>query len=141
MNTKINLTYKDVPYTLEYDRMSIKTLEANGFSVEEFMKKPMSSIELAFAGAFLKNHKKTNQKVIDEIYAGCPNKNSLLEALVQMIQETYEAFYRNHYIIVHNFYGLVILFPVDDCNVYYLHLKFLMKISIVVQGQKVDYPK
>ena len=93
MNTKINLTYKDVPYTLEYDRMSIKTLEANGFSVEEFMKKPMSSIELAFAGSFLKNHKKTNQKTIDAIYAGCPNKNALLESLVRMIEETYEALF------------------------------------------------
>ena len=93
MNTKINLTYKDVPYTLEYDRMSIKTLEANGFSVEEFMKKPMSSIELAFAGAFLKNHKKTSQKIIEEIYAGCPNKNALLESLIKMIQETYEALF------------------------------------------------
>jgi hypothetical protein len=93
MNTKISLTYKDVPYTLEYDRMSIKTLEANGFSVEEFMKKPMSNIELAFAGAFIKNHKKTSQKVIDAIYAGCPNKNALLESLVTMIQETYEALF------------------------------------------------
>lgn len=93
MNTKINLTYKDVPYTLEYDRMSIKTLEANGFSVEEFMKKPMSNIELVFAGSFIKNHKKTSQKVIDAIYARCPNKNALLESLVIMIQETYEALF------------------------------------------------
>jgi len=93
MNTKINLTYKDVPYTLEYDRMSVKTLEANGFSVEEFIKKPMSNIELAFAGAFIKNHRKTKQNVIDEIYAKCPNKNDLVTALVQMIQETYDALF------------------------------------------------
>ena len=59
MNTKINLTYKGVPYVLEYDRMSVKLLEANGFNIEEFMAKPMSNIELAFAGAFIKNHRKT----------------------------------------------------------------------------------
>ena len=58
MNTKINLTYKGVPYVLEYDRMSVKLLEANGFNIEEFMAKPMSNIELAFAGAFIKNHRK-----------------------------------------------------------------------------------
>ena len=40
MNTKITLTYKGVPYTLEYDRMSVKTLEANGFSIEDFIAKP-----------------------------------------------------------------------------------------------------
>ena len=93
MNTKINLTYKDVPYVLEYDRMSIKTLEANGFVVEEFLKKPMSNIELAFAGAFIKHHRKTKQQIIDEIYSKCPNKEDLVHALVTMIQETYNSLF------------------------------------------------
>lgn len=93
MNTRINLTYKDVPYTLEYDRMAIKAMEANGFSVEEFIKKPMSNIELAFAGAFIKNHRKTKDNIITEIYSKCPNKDDLVSALVTMIQETYEAFF------------------------------------------------
>ena len=91
MNTKINLAYKGVSYCLEYDRMSVKMLEANGFSVEEFIKRPMSNIELAFAGAFIKNHRKTKQTTIDELYAGCKDKMSLVETLVQMIQETYDA--------------------------------------------------
>jgi len=93
MNTKINLTYKDVPYTLEYDRMVIKTMEANGFVVDEFINKPMSNIDLAFAGAFLKHHRKTNQATIDEIYAKCKDKKKLVETLVTMIQETYEALF------------------------------------------------
>lgn len=93
MNTKINLTYKDVPYTLEYDRMSVKTLEANGFSVEEFVKKPMSHIDMAFAGAFLKHHRKTKPNVIDEIFSKTKNKEKLVETLVQMIEETYSALF------------------------------------------------
>lgn len=93
MNTKINLTYKNVPYTLEYDRMSVKTLEANGFSVEEFVKKPMSNIDMAFAGAFIKHHRKTKQNVIEEIYSKCENKEKLIEALITMIQETYDALF------------------------------------------------
>ena len=93
MNTKINLTYKDVPYVLEYDRMTIKAMEANGFVVDEFIAKPMSNIELAFAGAFLKNHRKTNQSIIEEIYSNCPDKRKLVETLVTMIQETYEALF------------------------------------------------
>ena len=59
MNTKINLTYKGVPYVLEYTRMGVKLLEANGFQLEEFLRKPMSNVELVFAGAFLKNHQKS----------------------------------------------------------------------------------
>ena len=93
MNTKINLTYKDVPYTLEYDRMSIKTMEASGFIVDEFIAKPMNNIELAFAGAFIKNHRKTKQSLIDEIYERCPDKRKLVETLVTMVQETYEALF------------------------------------------------
>lgn len=93
MNTKINLSYKNVPYTLEYDRMSVKTLEANGFSVEEFIKKPMSNIDMAFAGAFIKHHRKTKPNVIEEIYSKCENKESLIETLIVMIQETYEALF------------------------------------------------
>ena len=85
MNTKINLTYKGVPYTLEYDRMSIKLLEQNGFSVNEFLEKPLSNIEMAFQGAFIKNHRKVSQNVIDEIYKSCPNKENLTNQLLKMI--------------------------------------------------------
>lgn len=93
MNTKINLTYKGVTYTLEYDRMSIKLLEQNGFSVNEFIEKPLSNIEMAFEGAFIKNHRKTKSELITEIYNQCKNKDKLITAIVTMIQETYEAFF------------------------------------------------
>ena len=59
MNTKIKLTHNGQEYILEYDRMSVKLLESSGFILDEFLEKPMSNIELAFAGAFIKNHKKT----------------------------------------------------------------------------------
>lgn len=91
MNTKINLTYKGIDYVLEYDRASVKLLEANNFDITEFLNKPMTNIELAFTGAFIKNHKKTNQTLVDEIYKNCPNKTELMNALVKMIQETYDA--------------------------------------------------
>ena len=71
MNTKINLTYNGEKYTLEYNRMAIRLLEQNGFELEEFLKKPMTNIQLAFTGAFYKNHKKLNQTTIDKIYDSC----------------------------------------------------------------------
>ena len=91
MNTKITLTYEGQKYTLEYDRMAIKRLEANGFVLDDFMSRPLSNIELAFAGAFLKNHKNTPQTTIDKIFGACGNKNELTKTLVSMIQETYDS--------------------------------------------------
>lgn len=91
MNTKINLTWKGETYTLEYNRMSVKMLEQSGFVLDEFLKKPMTNIELVFAGAFIKNHKKVQQQVIDEIFSKLANKDGLIVQLQKMIQETYES--------------------------------------------------
>lgn len=91
MNTKINLTYKGVDYVLEYDRASVKLLEANNFDINTFLTKPLMNVELAFSGAFVKNHRKVSQNLIDEIYKSCPNKDGLVNALLKMIQETYDA--------------------------------------------------
>lgn len=95
MNTKITLTYKGVPYTLEYDRMSVKAIEANGFNIEDFMAKPVNNIELAFAGAFIKNHRKIRQDLVDEIYRKSPNKEELIKVLTTMIKETYESLFED----------------------------------------------
>lgn len=95
MNTKINLTYKGVPYCLEYDRIGVKTLEANGLVIEEFLKKPMSNIEMVFAGSFIKNHRKIKQSLVDEIYSKCPNKDELIATLTKMIEETYQTLFED----------------------------------------------
>ena len=91
MNTKINLTYKGETYTLEYNRTAIVLLENNGFNLDDFLKKPMSNIELAFDGAFIKNHPKLSQTTIDEIYKNVTNKKSLISILHKMITESYDS--------------------------------------------------
>lgn len=91
MNTKIELTYKDVTYTLEYNRAAVKILEANGFKVDELLDKPMTNIDLVFQGAFIKNHPKIPMSTISEILESCPNKSDLLVTLKRMIDETYES--------------------------------------------------
>lgn len=91
MNTKINLTYEGVAYTLEYNRMTIKMIEREGFELEKFSSQPMSMIGLAFKGAFYKNHTKISQNLIDEIYSQCPDKEKLMEKIVQMITECYSS--------------------------------------------------
>ena len=70
MNTKINLTYNGENYTLEYDRTTVVLLENSGFKLDEFLEKPMANIELAFAGAFMKNHRKVSQNAPSKRYLG-----------------------------------------------------------------------
>lgn len=91
MNTKIKLTYNGETYTLEYNRNSIKLLEKSGFQYEAFLEKPLTNIELAFAGAFIKNHSKVQQSTIDGIYESCGNKQELIGVLSKMINECYES--------------------------------------------------
>lgn len=91
MNTKIELTYQGVNYTLEYTRETVSILEANGFKSDELLTKPMTNIDLAFQIAFVKNHPHTQIATIKEIYNHCPNKNELIVTLKKMIDETYEA--------------------------------------------------
>lgn len=93
MNTKIKFTYKDVPYVLEYDRDSIRVMEQHGFAIEEFTKKPMLSIDIAFKGLFLKNHRRTGDKLIDEIYSNMRNKDELMNKIILMINETYDTLF------------------------------------------------
>lgn len=91
MNTQIILTHNGEKYVLEYNRMAIKLLEQNGFELEEFLKKPMTNIELAFTGAFYKNHSRVSQQTIDEIYKSCKDKTNLIATLGNMIRETYDS--------------------------------------------------
>lgn len=91
MNTRINLTWNGEEYTLEYNRTAVRMLEQSGFVLDEFLKKPMTNIELVFSGAFIKNHKNLSQNVIDEIFAKSKNKGDLVVTLQKMIQETYDS--------------------------------------------------
>jgi len=91
MNTKINLTYNGENYTLEYDRTTVVLLENSGFKLDEFLEKPMANIELAFAGAFMKNHRKVSQNTIDKIFENTKNKGALIKALHSMITECYDS--------------------------------------------------
>lgn len=89
--SKINLTYGKTEYTLEYNRQSVKTMENQGFVLEELTTKPVNMIPMLFAGAFIKNHSGkggVKRKVIDEIFDNIENKTDLLEALMEMYAET-----------------------------------------------------
>ena len=89
--SKINLTYDKKEYVLEYNRQSVKTMESQGFVLEELTTKPMTMIPLLFAGAFIKNHSGKDgvkRKVIDEIFEEIGDKTALMETLMEMYADT-----------------------------------------------------
>ena len=89
--SKIKIEYGKAEYTLEYNRQSVKTMEAQGFVLDELTSKPMTMIPMLFAGAFIKNHSGTDgvkRKVIDEIFDNLADKNGLMEVLMELYAET-----------------------------------------------------
>jgi len=86
--SKINLTYDGKEYTLEYNRQSVRTMEGQGFILEDVTKMPMTMIPLLFAGAFIKNHKGLKRQLIDDIFDAIGNKTELMQALIELYAET-----------------------------------------------------
>ncbi len=59
MNEK-NIKIGDKEYTLAMNRESIKWLEANGFSLDDLGRKPVTCYELLWISLFRANHKDVN---------------------------------------------------------------------------------
>jgi hypothetical protein len=90
MSKSINLKYGDEKYTLEYNREAIKIMEKQGFDLNQFVEKPAMMMELAFQGAFIKNHRNLKAIKVEEMYDAIPDKQGLTQNLIIMIQETYD---------------------------------------------------
>ena len=86
--SKITMTYKKTEYTLEYNRQSVKTMESQGFVLDEVTSKPATMIPLLFSGAFIKNHRGMKRSLIDEIFDEIADKTGLMQALMEMYAET-----------------------------------------------------
>lgn len=89
MNKKIGFSYEGTDYVLEYNRDAVLYMEAEGLNVSEVKLKPLTTIELLWRGAFLKNHKKESMNKIQKMYSDLKNKEDLNAALVEMYYETY----------------------------------------------------
>ena len=86
--SKINLTHNDKDYVLEYSRQSVKTMEQQGFILDELTAKPMTMLPMLFQGAFIKNHKGIKRSLVDDIYKDIHNRSELMEALMEMYADT-----------------------------------------------------
>ena len=93
MSTKITVTYKKQDYTLEYSRSGVKTLEQQGFVLDQIGDKPMTMVPLLVYGAFMKHHKGIKRALVDEIYEHIADKvgdgeNGFIQTLLEMYADT-----------------------------------------------------
>lgn len=89
--SKICLTHNKTEYILEYNRQSVKTMESQGFVLDELTSKPANMIPQLFQGAFIKNHRGIKRREMDEIFDSIADKSALLEALMELYVETLSA--------------------------------------------------
>jgi len=93
MSRQIKFGYEGKEYCLEYNREAIKIMEKQGFELETFTNKPMNMMELAFQGAFLKNHRNIKGSTVLDIYENMKDKRELANELLNMISETYNSLF------------------------------------------------
>jgi len=89
---KLNINNKD--YVLELDRTSIKWLEAVGFSLEDFLKKPITFREYLWTSLFLKNHQDVNPTLaikLMDTYAQAKGER-MVNKVVKFAYDEYNSF-------------------------------------------------
>jgi hypothetical protein len=87
--SQINFDYNGKHYCLEYNREAVKRMEAAGFKPGESGSTPLIELDMLWAGAFYKNHRKESSHVIEQLLDKMENKDELLNALRDMVAETY----------------------------------------------------
>ena len=92
MSKKINLIDKkgtefEKEYTLEYTRRTVKEMQSEGFRINELGDKPLVVVPALFAGAFRAHHRRVKGDVIERILDEMPNKEKLIEILIEMYND------------------------------------------------------
>lgn len=91
MAKTIHLTYEGYTYTLEFTRETISIMEKQGFRITDIEDKPVSTLPVLFAGAFLAHHRKIKAGVITKIFDNLRDKTGLISKLGEMYAEPLEA--------------------------------------------------
>lgn len=93
MSKTLRVTYDGETYTLEFTRETISLMEKQGFRVQDVEDKPMSTLPVLFAGAFLAHHRKIKPGVISKIFDHLTNKVDLIAKLGEMYAEPLETLF------------------------------------------------
>ena len=87
MAKTLTISHEGKTYTLEFTRDTVRSMERNGFNINDISEKPMSTIPTIFAGAFVAHHPKLRRATIDMIFAAMPDKVGLLGKLGEMYSD------------------------------------------------------
>ena len=87
MSKSITFSYGGTDYTLLFTKATRRRMENNGFDLDSYGAKTLTVCERLFSGSFLARHPFAKQETIDEIFSAMPDKDKLLEKLVDMYQE------------------------------------------------------
>lgn len=90
MAKQLKFNYEGREYCLEFTRRTVRTMEEGGFIGSDIGNKPMMLLQL-WSGAFLAHHRFEKAEKIEEIYAAMPNKEVLIQKLIEMYNEPIEA--------------------------------------------------
>lgn len=88
MARTVSFTYKNVNYTLGFNRNTAVFLEQQGFTVDGMENKPNIFVPMLFNASFAQYHRGVKRNLIDEIYEKLPNKRDLLRVLLEAYVET-----------------------------------------------------
>lgn len=94
MSTKINISYQNKDYLLEFNRTTAKQIEDQGFVLDQLTDKPATMIPLLVYGAFMKNNRGIKRQLVDEIYdnligkVGKDGEEGFINILGEMYAET-----------------------------------------------------
>ena len=91
---QLKLKINNKEYVLEFNRTSIKWLEAVGFDLEEFNRKPITFREYLWTCLFLKNHQDVNPTLaikLMDTYASEHGEN-MVNKVVKFAFEEYTSF-------------------------------------------------
>ena len=85
----IAINYEGKQYKLEYTREAVKQFENMGYSLNDLSQRVYTvRIPLVFCG-LKANHPTMSVKKAEEIYNSLNNREKFMEALIDMIAETY----------------------------------------------------
>lgn len=88
---KLKLQINDKDYLLEMNRLSIKWLEATGFNIEEFDKKPVTYYDMLWTSLFIANHKEVNPSLAIKLLEAY-EENHKVAPIIKFAVEEYAAF-------------------------------------------------
>lgn len=89
---KLKLKINDKDYTLEMNRDTIKWLEANGFSIDDFDKKPLTYYDLLWYGLFLVNHRDVNPNLAIKLMDTYKESGKNPSKVIKFAIEEYQSF-------------------------------------------------